>query len=127
MNRAAGSHDFTVATELMAATSTWDTSIKHNVDAARRSFAMLICARIFVLKCLLEKLPPDTDVETARRRWVLAQATPPVDVATDIFVAILKSLRAADRTDLLDFTESMLKLKGHEGEFRTRCSTLCCG
>jgi len=104
-DRAAGSHDFTVATELMTTMSTWGSS-KQNHDAA---FAMLICARIFVLKCLLEKLPLDTDMETARRRWVLVQALLPIDIATDIFAAVLKSLRAAVKTDLLDFTESMLK------------------
>jgi hypothetical protein len=92
----------------MKATSPWG-SFEQNRDAAYRSFAMLICARIFVLKCLLEKLPPDTDMETARRRWVLVQAMPPIDVATDIFVAVLISLRAAVKIDLLDFTESMLK------------------
>ena len=109
--RAAGSHDFTVATELMTTMSTWG-SCTQNRDAAHRAFAMLICARVFVLKCLLVKLPPDTDMETARRRWVLVQAMPPIDIATDIFAAVLKSLRAAVKTDLLDFTESMLKNMG---------------
>jgi len=92
----------------MTTMSTWG-NFQQNRDAVHRSFAMLICARIFVLKCLLEKLPPNTDMETARRRWVLVQAMPPIDMATDIFVAVLKSLRAAVKTDLLDFTESMLK------------------
>jgi len=44
-----------------------------NVNVAGRAFEMLICARLFVLKHLLEiqKLPPGTDGRTARRRWVL--------------------------------------------------------
>ena len=92
----------------MTTMSTWG-NFQQNRDAVHRSFAMLICARIFVLKCLLEKLSPGTDMETARRRWVLVQVMPPIDVATDIFVAVFKSLRAAYKTDLIDFTESMLK------------------
>jgi len=95
----------------MALMSNWDRSTedwadtKHNIDVAHRAFAMPICARVVVLKSLLEKLPPNT----ARRRWVLVRAMPPVDLATDIFVAVLKSFRAADKTDLIDFTEAMLK------------------
>jgi len=99
----------------MTTMSNWDgstesgTDTRHNVDVAHRAFAMLVCARIFVLKCLLEKLPSDTDAETARRRWVLVQAMPPIDLATDIFVAVFRSLRGADKADPIDFTESMLK------------------
>jgi len=110
--------DFLTATQIMTKMSSWDERTEEtddvvdsdkNTNVARRTFEMLICARLFALKRLLEKLPPGTDEKTARRRWVLVQAMPPVDVATDIFVAVLKSLRAADKTDLLDFTESMLK------------------
>jgi hypothetical protein len=70
---------------------------------------MLICARVFVLKCLLEKIPPGTSAETARRRWVLVQVIPPFDGIEDIFVVVLGSLRAADKTDLMDFTKTMLR------------------
>ena len=64
---ATGSCNFAFATELMANIGNWDRSTKHNVDVAHRAFAMLICAHVFVLKCLLEKLPSDTDAETTRR------------------------------------------------------------
>jgi hypothetical protein len=75
----------------MSSMSTWDRSTGHNVDAAHRAFAMLICARIFVLKCLLEKIPPGTSVLTARRRWVLLQVIPPFDGIEDIFVLSLEA------------------------------------
>jgi hypothetical protein len=65
---------------------------------------MLICARVFVLKSLLEKLPSGTDAETARRRWVLAQVLPPFHRSKDIFAIVLGSLRAAYKADLIHFT-----------------------
>jgi len=104
-----GSRDFISVMEKMSSMSIWDRSTALNVDAAHRAFAMLICARVFVLKCLLEKIPPDTSVLTARRRWVLLQVIPPLDGIEDIFVTILGSLRAANKTDMMDFTKSMLR------------------
>lgn len=83
----------------MKGMSTWG-SFEQSRDAAYRSFAMLICARIFVLKVSFGETVPDTDIETARWRWVLVQAMPPIDIATDIFVAVLESLRAAVKIDL---------------------------
>jgi len=96
--------------------SKWDRSTNHNIDSAHRAFAMLICARVFVLKCLLYELPSGTPAETARRRWVLLQVMPPFDDIDDIFVVVLGSLRAADKTDMMDFTKNMLKeMKMHLG------------
>jgi len=98
----------------MESMSNWDRSTEgtanpdNNVDVALRAFAMLICARVFVLKCLLEKLPLGTDAVTARRRWVLVQVMPPFYRTDDIFVTVLQSLRAADKTDMIDHTKSML-------------------
>jgi len=69
---------------------------------------MLICARVFVLKCLLDLLPADTSAETVRRRWVLAQVMPPILFDKDLFVLVLNSLRAAYKTDLAAFTDSIL-------------------
>ena len=91
----------------MKSMSYWHQSTDHNVDAAHRAFSMLICARIFVLKCLLESMPPGTSTETARRRWVLIQVMPPSHIK-DIFVAVLESLRAANKTDIMDFAKTML-------------------
>jgi hypothetical protein len=96
--------------------SNWNESTD-KVDLARRAFAMLICARVFVLKCLLDLLPADTSAETARRRWVLAQVMPPIWFDKDIFVVVLNSLRAAYKTDLLAFTDSILdELALHHGQ-----------
>ena len=69
---------------------------------------MLICARVFVLNCLLDLLPADTSAETVRRRWVLAQVMPPILFDKDLFVLVLNSLRAAYKTDLAAFTDSIL-------------------
>jgi hypothetical protein len=107
MGRPTGSGDFKAATLIMESMSNWDGNAD-NVDVAHRAFAMLICARVFVLKSLLEKLPSGTDAETARRRWVLAQVLPPFHRTHDIFVIVLDSLRAAYKADLIHFTLSML-------------------
>ena len=99
---------------IMESMSNWDQSTggaansNHNVDVAHRAFAMLICARVFVLKCLLEKLPSGTDAVTARRRWVLVQVMPPSNGTDDIFVNVLQILRAADKGDMIECTKSML-------------------
>jgi len=40
---------------------------------------------------------------------VLVQVIPPFDGIEDIFVVVLGSLRAADKTDMMDFTKTMLR------------------
>ena len=80
-----------------------------NINVAGQAFEMLICARLFILMHLLEKLPPGTDAITARRRWVFVQAMPPCDrCPIDIFAAVLQSLRAADSRDMADLSRSMV-------------------
>ena len=80
-----------------------------NINVAGRAFEMLICARLFILRHLLEKLPPGTDAITARRRWVFVQAMPPCDQhPIDIFAAVLRSLRAADSGDMADLSRFMV-------------------
>ena len=115
--RVAGSMDFVTATQMMTEMSSWDECIEKTDDVvnpvktnvARRAFEMLICARLFVLKHLLEKLPPGTDAKTARRRWVLIQAMPPsIRYPSDIFSIVLESLRCANSRDMADLIKSML-------------------
>ena len=72
--RAAGSRDFELATKIIESMSQWDESIgtgeadiAKNVKVAHHAFAMLICARVFVLSHLLKKLPIGTDVMVARQ------------------------------------------------------------
>jgi hypothetical protein len=93
--------------------STWDGAgierLQKNADAADRVFAMLLCARVFVLKQLLDCISPLTDVVTARRRWVLVQSMPPrlgILPADDLFVEVVRILRAAETEDLLDWVRS---------------------
>ncbi len=64
---------------------------------------MLICARVFVLKHLLERLPVDTDDMVARRRWILAQVMPPFPPYRegDMFATVITSLRGAEEMDML--------------------------
>ena len=69
---------------------------------------MLICARVFVLKHLLDNLPIDTDATVARKRWVLAQVLPP-RLGEDIFTAIVKSIRAASEEDMVLLAEFMIQ------------------
>ena len=82
-----------------------------NVKVATRAFAMLICARVFVLKQLLENLPPGTDATVARRRWVLVQVLPPYlrfNKKDDMFALLVRSLRPADTDVMLDLSRTML-------------------
>ena len=120
-NPLTGSADFRAAMDIMEDTSNWKESA-NKVDLAHRVFAMLICARVFVLKCLLDLLPADTSAETARRRWVLAQVMPPISFDKDLFVLVLNSLRAAYKTDLAAFTDFILDelATRHEKNFHPR-------
>ena len=114
-----GSSDFLMAIQMTKAMTNWNGRDRRgspdsnkNVGMARRVFAMLICARVFVLKRLLEKLPNGTNAKLARQRWVLAQALPPsTKIGSDIFSVILQalSLCSADTLSLQSLTRSMLQ------------------
>ena len=90
--------------------------IEKNGVAADRVFAMLLCARVFVLKQLVQRLPVNTDAKVARRRWVLAQVLPPrlnLDISPknpsdDLFTRVLRALRQADTDMMLDIIFSTL-------------------
>jgi len=63
---------------------------------ADRTFAMLLCARLFILTQLVIKFPVGTNPAVARRRWVLAQILPPTlqyGPPSDLFAMVLASLR----------------------------------
>ena len=67
---------------------------------------MLLCARVFVFKQLLNRIPLQTDVKTARRRWVLLQSlSGRYEFGNDIFVEVLMSLRRADTDIKLAYTK----------------------
>jgi len=86
--------------------------ILKNAQTADRTFTMLLCARIFILKRLVESLPPFTDATTARRRWVLAQVLPPcLDFGepSDLFTIVLQSLRNASADTMHQIIRSMLQ------------------
>ena len=111
-----GSGDFEAATNTMMSLSTWDRGksdkdILHNNATAKRVFTMLLCARVFVFKQLLDRIPAQTDVTIARRRWVLLQVLPALSYADsdDIFVTILSSLRNAHKDVMLPFIRTTLR------------------
>ncbi|KIL64994.1 hypothetical protein M378DRAFT_105538 [Amanita muscaria Koide BX008] len=120
-HRGIGSNDLKSATKIMTTMSKWDgdkngqNNIKNNtknVDVANRAFAMLICARVFVLKHLLEHLTLDTEDMIARRRWILAQVMPPFPKFQDdddMFTTIITSLRGAEEKDMLRLAGTMLR------------------
>ena len=86
----------------MSAWRTREANSENDTVAANCAFAMLLCARIFVLKQFVRYLPVDTDPTVARRRWVLAQVLPPRlgEIEPDLFVHLLQSVRAG-RTDIM--------------------------
>jgi len=115
-NRVSGSRDFEVATDILVSMSSWNLGTKEehilkNKIAADRVFAMVFCARVFVLKRLMDSLPTGTDVWVARRRWVLLQVMPPPHSSStlDIFAVLVQSLRSADTDDMLTFVRTTLK------------------
>jgi hypothetical protein len=121
-NATTGSRDFRMAINIMKSMSKWDkgtgtseADITKNVDVTNRAFAMLICARVFVLRQLLKqlplkKLPTDADAMAARRRWVLVQVLPPsLAFKGDIFAVVVKSLRSATCDAMLNLARSMLQ------------------
>lgn len=85
--------------------------ISNNVDAANRTFAMLLCARFFVFKQVVQHFPIDMDVTVARRRWVLAQVLPPrlTSEDDDLFVKVLLALRHTDTKITLGIVRSTLR------------------
>lgn len=86
----------------MSSWRTREANSDKSAAAANRAFAMLLCARIFVLKQFVRYLPDNTDPTVARRRWVLAQVLPPRLGASewDLFVRVLQSVRAG-RTEIM--------------------------
>ncbi|KAF8338350.1 hypothetical protein F5887DRAFT_1137571 [Amanita rubescens] len=111
---ASGSNDFTEATEILQSMSTLSTKspdLASNGPVARRAFEMLLCARIFILKQLVQRLPVNTDVTVARRRWVFAQVLPPhlEHDDKDLFVKVLRSIRHATTDIMRDITRSSMR------------------
>ena len=96
--------------------SSWRTGssedLSENSSAAQRTFAMLLCARFFILEQLVQRFPANTNVMDARRRWVLAQVLPPWRNTEDLFVIVLRGLRRAEAETMLDITrESLRRIK----------------
>jgi hypothetical protein len=86
-------------------------SFTKNVKVATCAFAMLICAHVFVLKQLLENLPPGTDTIVAQQQWVLVQVLPPClhfNKKDDMFTLLIRSLYLADTDVMLDLSHTML-------------------
>ena len=113
---ASGSDDFNVATEMLLSMSAWhqgtsSADIYKDVEAAHRAFAMLLCARVFILKQLVQHIPVGTDVTAARRRWILAQVVPPrlKYEEDDLFVTLLRDLRSGDTQTMLRITRSTMR------------------
>ncbi|KAF8521901.1 hypothetical protein BU17DRAFT_87449 [Hysterangium stoloniferum] len=109
-----GSKDLQVAIEEILSTLRRHTGeIDEHTKKARaadRVFAMLLCARLFILKRFVQHVPVNTDATLARRRWVLAQALPPYLPfgRDDLFVRVLWTLKHADTQIMLDIITSTL-------------------
>ncbi|KAF8309783.1 hypothetical protein F5887DRAFT_1091838 [Amanita rubescens] len=115
LGKPSGSNDFKIATQMLQNMSTWrkgESSQDHsnNAFATHRAFAMLLCARFFILNQFVQQLPPHTNVMDARRRWVLAQVLPPcLPSSADLFVEVLQALRRTETDILLKIISSLLK------------------
>lgn len=110
-----GSSDFSEVTAMFTSSSTWDPTDqkfwqKRNI--VNRPFAMLLCARLFIFKQLLTRIPLQTDVKTARRRWVLLQSLPGRYSSVDIFVHIFRSLRSLLRFDIYTIKDLIYEMLG---------------
>jgi len=109
-----GSGDFEEAIRVIQDLSTWNWGtgperLSQNATAADRVFAMLLCARVFVLKQFLDCIPHPVDVLTARRRWVFLQIMPPcleIHTTTDVFVEVVRSLRGAHSEEMQAYINS---------------------
>jgi hypothetical protein len=113
---ASGSDDVTVAIEMLQSMSTWhqgtsSSDISENAAAAHRAFAMLLCARVFILQQLVQRLPNNIEVMVARRRWILAQVLPPrlTFDGDDLFVKVLRDLLHGDARTMLTIARSTLR------------------
>jgi hypothetical protein len=111
---ASGSDDFAVAMKMMQSMSTWGINspdLSKNSSTASRTFAMLLCARFFILKRFVQHLPRNTAVTDARRRWVLAQVLPPRlnFEDDDLFVKVLLSLRNGNEDIMMRIVRSSLR------------------
>lgn len=92
-----------------AMNGTGEANVTKNAEVANRAFTMLICARLFVLSCIMKNLSTGTDPMVARRRWVLVQALPPfLRRSGDVFAIVVDSLRAADTGVMRTLISSML-------------------
>jgi hypothetical protein len=111
---ASGSNDFQEVTEILQTMSTWSDKsqdLSNNTSPAQRIFAMLLCARFFIFKQLVQHFPVNTKVTDARRRWVFAQVLPPrlSDDGKDLFVKVLQGLQGAETRIMLDIIRSSLR------------------
>jgi len=71
---------------------------------------MLLCARVFVFKQFLDRIPLQANAEAARRRWVLLQTLPGrIWPGDDIFSEVLEALRLADTNIMRGLIRTMLK------------------
>jgi len=129
-DRPSGSNDFEEATEMLQTMSTWrqgesSPDLANNAIAARRAFAMMLCARFFILNQIVQQLPLHTNVTDARRRWVLAQVLPPLlPSGEELFVKVLRALRATDTEILLNITSSLHQtITGRNDLFPMKSST----
>ncbi|KAM6500713.1 hypothetical protein JOM56_003727 [Amanita muscaria] len=110
---ASGSNDFKVATDMLQTMSDWRTSssdLSNNDSVAHRAFTMLLCARVFILKQLVQHFPDNTKITDARLRWVLAQVLPPRFRLEDedLFVKVLQVIRGAETGPMLDIIRDSL-------------------
>jgi len=56
-----------VATQMLQSMSSWSANPPGNMIAARRVFAMLLCARFAILAQLVKQFPVNTNTTDARR------------------------------------------------------------
>jgi hypothetical protein len=105
-----GSKDFEESMTMLQTMSTWsEGNVSNNASVTHRALAILICARFFILKQLVQHLPLDVDIKAARRCWVLAQVLPPSlsHEGGDLFVNVVQGLRGARIETMLDIIHSL--------------------
>ena len=105
ISTASGSNDFMVATEMLQSMSSWRADppdFPSNRAAARRTFAMLLCARVVILGQVVTQFPSNTNIADACRQWGLAQVLPLCleGQTEDLFVTVLWALQNAS-TDIM--------------------------
>jgi len=87
--------------------------IHKDIQAADRTFTMLLCARFIILKQLVQRLLVDTDAMVARRRWVLAQVLPARSGFSDLFAIVLQSLQHAGTGIMRQIIHSMVSFSAN--------------